>query len=218
MVFQATTRFFSKAAKGLVRPTEFYFVDTNIIFGYLMDEYPGIKPFVDSPTRKFFYTETVKDELVDVPNGSSFSNMPFHFVESGLSQDAKEIGIKTVYSMWEERLKKIQNLKKQAPFVLTEGQKRNFHNDLCIVFEAGFARYLPNVLPQGVYQASLLTNNLKLYKKFVQEPEAKEVMDKAINLCGFEHLIDVETIKGALERSPSQEKVIDERKSPGPTV
>ena len=206
MIMRQAVRFSSSVTKAL-KPREYYFVDTNIILGYMMDQYPGLKKFVDSPDRKFFYTETVKAELIDSPR-QSFSSLPFHFVNSGLSTPAKDTAIKLLYEMWEKKFEQEKTSKKSAaPFMLTDMQRIGFHNDLFIVFEAGIARYLPIALPQGVYKAELLTNNLKLYKKFIQEQKTKDLMEKVINLAGFEHLIDVETMHDVINKDIEHENI-----------
>jgi len=202
MIIRQAVRFSSSVAKAL-KPREYYFVDTNIILGYMMDQYPGLKKFVDAPERKFFYTETVKAELIDSPR-QSISNLPFHFVNSGLPTPAKDAAIKLLYEMWEKKFEQEKTNKKSAtPFMLTDMQRIGFHNDLFIVFEAGIARYLPTALPQGVYKAELLTNNLK----FIQEQKTKDLMEKVINLAGFEHLIDVETMHDVISKDIEHENI-----------
>lgn len=200
MFRQYATRLHSLAS-GLknVQPSYFAFVDTNVILGYVKNQYDGLKSFIEDPNNKFFYTETVKSELTDLPGNLSIK--PFHYIDSGLSTDQKNVGVQVLYEMWEKRAySEIEARKKSKTlFTLTEAQKYTFHNDLFIIFEAGYAKYTPGVLPASVYQADLITNNLKLYKKFLQDPSTHGLMEKAVNLCGFEHLIEVKMLDDSLK-------------------
>ena len=81
---------------------------------------------------------------------------------------------------------------------LTPIQFKNFRNDLTIILEAGWICH--DVTPENNYDgASLLTNNVKLFKKFIGNVGNRERLEEKINLHGLEHLIDIVTLKDILE-------------------
>ena len=64
---------------------------------------------------------------------------------------------------------------------LTPIQFRNFKNDLTIILEAGWICY--DVTPENDYKgAVLLTNNIKLLKKFISNVGNRESLEEKINL------------------------------------
>ena len=90
---------------------------------------------------------------------------------------------------------------------LTENQLNKFRNDLSIILEAGFICY--DVTPDDDYKgACLLTNNLKLYKKFISNPVNQEKLETEINLNGLEHLIEVVKLEDVLYREIDLEDII----------
>jgi len=75
---------------------------------------------------------------------------------------------------------------------LTARHSLRFRNDIRIIFEASYVCYDDTVLPKGVItEPLLLTNNLKLYKRFIADPINEKILEEVINLYGFEHLIRV---------------------------
>jgi hypothetical protein len=73
---------------------------------------------------------------------------------------------------------------------LSKTQKNKFMNDLTIILEAGFICY--DILPNDSFKEPLLlTHNLKLYKKFIDNPQNKNKLEDIIGLYGLEHLIEV---------------------------
>lgn len=183
---------------------QYYFVDTNIIVSYLEEHYKEMRNFIENENRKFFYTETVKMELEKSKMDFSNSQNYFKYVPSGLTEGRKEAALHLLKKLCSNHFTQNHN-----PLLsLTEKQIKNFHNDLFIIFESGYARY--NELPEYVYSAELLTYNLKLYKKFLKDTEKQEIMEQTINLMGFEHLIDVKLLNEVI----SVEDVIKKKQKP----
>ena len=182
------SRAFSTSLATLKQPVkQYYFVDTNIIVSYVEEHYEEIRDFIENKHRKFFYTETVKIELERSFWDFSNSKNYFEYVPSGLTNERKEAALHRLKMLCSKHF-----MHNNPLFNLTEKQLKTFHNDLFIIFESGYARY--NNLPEGVYNAELLTYNLRLYKKFLKDTEKQEIMEQTINLSGFEHLIDVKLL------------------------
>jgi hypothetical protein len=53
---------------------------------------------------------------------------------------------------------------------------------------------------------ALLTNNMRLYNKFIKRKDTSEVLEKSINLVGLEHLVRVNLIDDILEEWEEQTK------------
>lgn len=155
----------------------YYIVDTNIIISYINNENSAIMAFINDKNNKFYYTETVKKEL-EIKN--TFIPNIFIFCNSGISDNKKNLA----YSDLTTNLEFIQ---------LTDIQKENFKNDLKIIFEAGYICFEENVLPLNEINTIvyLLTNNLKLYNRFIRNLINKKKLENIINLYGFEHLIPI---------------------------
>ena len=67
---------------------------------------------------------------------------------------------------------------------------KKFRNDISIIIEAGFVCY--DVNPENDYKgAVMLTNNLKLYNKFISNRVNQEKLERAIDLHGLDHLIEI---------------------------
>lgn len=145
-----------------------YFVDTNIIIDYERALNYKLNEFINNADNLFYYTETVKTELLGHVVPAIFNYMP-----TDLHQVRKLAACDMIAR--EHRLSDIQ--------------KRKFQNDICIVFESG---YMCADVMASIKEAApiLITNNLKMYKKFLSENGAKS-MEDCINKCGFEHLITV---------------------------
>lgn len=179
-----------------VEVNDYFFVDTNIISKYLSagSEMPerdaqALTAFVNQPTRRFFFTETVEAELSAVKQDLQLE-IPDHTfikIQSGIDHLDKKAAI--------ARLAKILFARKNM--ILTNRQQEKFLNYFSIVFEAGFCCYDDNVVPAN-FQPLLLTNNLKFIKKFLQNPEDRDCVEAIVNLHGFEHLIEVIALTDAL--------------------
>jgi hypothetical protein len=153
----------------------YYLVDTNIIISYINNENPVITAFVNKEGNLFFYTETVKKELL-----LKHPIIPeiFKFVESNIPERRKQFAYNEL----------IHN----THFNLTATQAENFKNDIYIIFEAGFVCYDPEVMPYNIMtEPMLLTNNLKLYNRFIHNQDNQKEFENIINLYGFEHLIRI---------------------------
>lgn len=184
---------------------QYYFVDTNIIVGYVRDQYDGIRDFIENHDRRFFYTETVKKELEKSKMDFPISEKYFEYVSSDLTEKHKETALELLKELCSKHFTESHN----PLIVLTDKQIKNFHNDLFIIFESGYARY--NKLPKHVYGAELLTNNLRLYKKFLADTEKQEIIEQTVNLSGFEHLIDVKLLLDAIkeDKKPKTTNIIN---------
>ena len=137
------------------------------------DESEKLTKYINKPTNHFFYTNTVEKEFsvtnITIPN-------TFKKINSDISQRKIEIVLDAI--------------KKDVD--LQESQIRKFKNDLTIILEAGYHCYDDGVTsPNDFTEPKLLTNNLKLYKKFINVKTNMEHLEKIINLNGLEHLIDV---------------------------
>ena len=172
--------------------SEYYFVDTNIVSAYMKDEYPGLVSFVDAKHRHFFYTETVKLEL-DKPNPRlPYEKTPFHYCHSGLLDRSKNLALDLLEEQWTAHALAESSRYKQKFFSLSDKRMKLFRNDLLIILESGYACFDESVMPVGtLVMPYLLINNLRLYKKFLHEPQARELLETVVNQSGFEHLIEV---------------------------
>jgi hypothetical protein len=146
----------------------YYLVDTNIIIAYINKESNLLTEFIDNPDNRFYYTDTVKREVnTPIPD-------IFKFYESGISRN------------------KIASIIQQigTTIHLTTQQIAKFRNDLTIILEAGYVCY--DITPLGDYtEPFLLTNNLKLYQKFISDPRCRTQLEHLIDLNGLEHLIEI---------------------------
>jgi hypothetical protein len=160
----------------------YYIVDTNIIINYMKNEDNLLVEFINRPENKFFYTNTVLEEILLKNDQQSIPNV-FEYVDSNVSSRKINFVLSDI----------------QKSIGLTEIQLRNFRNDLSIILEAGYICY--DVTPDDDYKgACLLTHNLKLYKKFISNPVNQEKLEIEINLHGLEHLIEVVTLEDVLYR------------------
>ena len=68
---------------------------------------------------------------------------------------------------------------------------KKFRNDISIIIGAGSVCY-DDVNPENDYKgAVMMTNNLKLYKKFISNRVNQEKLERAIDLHGLDHLIEI---------------------------
>lgn len=197
-------------ASSIVKPKNYYFVDTNVIIGYRRKQFdveiPDFTRFIEDEKNKFFYTESVLTELkqpgLSYPESSEDNNSPnrrFQFVRSGISLDHKEKTIDLLHDLW---VKAFSSEKRaiEMGFGLSEEQLKKFKKDLFIIFEAGYSCYEKGLLPDDDLRAPpLLTNNMKLFNKFLLRAKAAEVLEHAINLSGLEHLIPVQLLSDTVE-------------------
>jgi hypothetical protein len=155
---------------------ERFFVDTNIIILYRKKLRPSLNEFIDNENRLFFYTETVLNEMKnhEIPN-------VFRFVDSELSSEMKT----EAYTELSQTIK------------LSNEEMAKFEMDISIVFESSYCRFDDAVFPPKTnfesMEVKLLTNNLKLWRKFIQIPNNQTRLEDVINSCGFEHLIPLIT-------------------------
>lgn len=158
----------------IIMSENFFLVDTNIIIAYVNNENENLKKFIEDNNNYFYYTETVEKEFNKPVNGNTTIPSKFNKILSKIENKKIEI----IMSKIQETIK------------LSEQQINKFKNDLSIILEAGFICY--DILPKNVYtEPQLLTNNLKLYKKFIDENNNKTMLEDLINLHGLEHLIKV---------------------------
>lgn len=159
-----------------ILPSHFYIVDSNIIISYMKNENILVTNLINNPENRFFYTETVLKEVkLGIPN-------IFKYVDIDMNTRIR------INSCLDD-IKKLTGL--------TPIQFRNFKNDLTVILEAGWICH--DVTPENDYNgASLLTNNIKLLKKFISNVVNRENLEEKINLNGLEHLIDIVTLKDIL--------------------
>lgn len=157
-----------------------------------------MREFFDAPHRHAFFTETVKHELdkAFIP----YHNTPFKYQQSELTELRKTNAVELLEQMWGKVYNK----------PLTARQMMKFRNDLFIIFEAGYTFYQEGVLPKGDFsEPAMVTNNLKLYLKFLSQPTAEDIMETVINVSGFEHLILVRTLPDVLAESKREPLTIE---------
>lgn len=142
-----------------------YFVDTNIIISYIWHVNQHLVAFIENKQNHFYYTETVKSELV----GTTIPAV-FKFINSNIEDTRKHYLYKEIVETTN----------------LSAIQERRFKNDIYIIFECG---YMCVDVMDTFYEPipRLLTNNLKLYRKFI-EGSGEEKLEDCINKHGFEHM------------------------------
>jgi hypothetical protein len=65
-------------------------------------------------------------------------------------------------------------------------------NDIYMIFEASYSMFSRESAWQpGQLFPVLLTNNMRLYHKFLNSESKQDVLDTVINAYGMEHLIEV---------------------------
>ncbi|MFI5405598.1 MAG: hypothetical protein ACHQ1D_03690 [Nitrososphaerales archaeon] len=190
-----------------------FFVDTNVIIGFHLREYTGIEEFVRYPGHKFFYTETVLEELQKRnsclfpetdPESSKYSF--FRFINSKIQPIQKQKAIDFFHELWVDRFKNTEN-KTILGYQLTKEQLAKFRQELLIIIESSFACHAPGVLPNEDFRTPpLLTNNTRLLNKFLIKPRSAAVLEDTINLLGFEHLMPVEFLQDTIEKWENTEK------------
>jgi hypothetical protein len=147
------------------------FVDTNIILQYVNRENTRLIEFVHGGRFEFYYTETVARECEphQVPP-------VFRLVQSGAHETRK-------HNLYADVVKHTG---------LTDVQARRFRNDLFILFECGCA--LASIIDDFAQPLPfLLTNNLKLYRRFIESHANQTALETCVNQHGFEHIPDVQT-------------------------
>ena len=163
-----------KKKMASILPSHFYIVDSNIIISYMKNENILVTNLINNPENRFFYTETVLKEVkrneIDIPERFQYVDIDMYTRINSCLDDIEK-GLR-----------------------LTPIQFRNFKNDLTVILEAGWI--CNDVTPENDYNgASLLTNNIKLLKKFISNVGNRESLEEKINLNGLEHLIDIVTLK-----------------------
>ncbi|GJM06550.1 MAG: hypothetical protein DHS20C10_02840 [marine bacterium B5-7] len=188
-----------------LKPLSYFFVDTNVIIGYRLEQYQGIRDFIEDPSHKFFYTETVLKELQTKKNRfpeadpDKLSSPLFHYITSKISPLHMQKSIALLHKLWLDEFSG-EEFAAQRGFQLSEKQLLTFNNDLRIVFEAGFTCHAADVLPPDDFRTPpLLTNNMRLLKKFMLTKRAEEVVEQTINMSGLEHLIPTQYLEDAIE-------------------
>ena len=184
-----------------------FFVDTNIIIAYRKNQYMFLKPFIEQPDHKFFYTDTVLSELkaagkskaLNYPESEETdnSNKQFEFIASKIPQERKDLAINLLYEMWSDTFGNKPHTIQQG-LGLNEHQLRHFKQDLSIIFEAGFCvADIINI--ENPSFPALITNNMKLVTKFLSKKSTEDLLEQAINLAGLEHLIEVNLLENCIE-------------------
>ena len=77
---------------------------------------------------------------------------------------------------------------------LSNSRIKSFSNDLFIIMEAGFVCYNKELRSSHNYFDApelLISNNMKLLRTFIENPQNKQALENSINLNGLEHLIDI---------------------------
>lgn len=213
-------RTFSSEASYNALQYNHYFVDSNVIIGYRLEQYKDLTAFIEKADKRFHYTETVLQEL-QAKTGSfrvaeadpNDPNCKFSFIDSGISSDWKNKSINLLFDMWDEQFKTMKpNVRQRLGYELTARQREGFKSDLKIIIEASAVCHKPGILPDDELRTPpLLTNNMMLWKKFISQRDREELLETAINLTGHEHLLPVlllqdvlESFQDSLSDAPSQ--------------
>jgi len=151
----------------------YYFADTNVVVYASTGRVPKLSEFVEDPKNFFFYSDTVDKELREwddlPPIHPKFQYVPVTDLDYRIKQAA-----------YEELSKHL------APFDI-----QKFKRDLYIIFESGFMCY--DVIPVNKHPV-LLTNNMRLYRKFVSNKANHALLERTVEIWGMEHLIDVRVL------------------------
>ena len=190
---------FNKSEKKL------YFVDTNVILTYEskkrgVEESPALVNFIESPNHAFFYSSTVKDELLcgiekdkAQRNGVLFANRNKYFKYIPMSGYVGDY-LARVMDL-------ISRQFNESGLMLTDKQKNIFQNDINIIIESGYVCYDVSVMPVDVLTMPIfLTQNMKVLKKFINNPKAKDILDDVISAVGLERLMTVNRLDHEVER------------------
>jgi len=148
-----------------------FFVDTNVLIYASRNKFPRLNELVENPSNFFYYTDTVKDEFIGNPESIP---RKFQFIPAVLGPTIKNMGFEHLQLTFDK-----------------PDELYKFKADLFIIFEAGFVCY--DVIPFGDHPV-LLTNNMKLYRKFISNIQNHTNLSKAVEVYGMEHLIDVKTL------------------------
>lgn len=164
----------------ITRLPKVIYADTNVLIGAVGNDYAVIDSGVLNDII-VCYNETVRDEYNAMKRHELPSN--FKYVNSGLSMATRESAYRDLITRW------------NIPASLTVNQQRKFMNDMYIIFEASFSMFSKNS-PWKVGQMApiLLTNNMRLYEKFLNTETKEKVIESIINAHGMEHLIQLVTL------------------------
>lgn len=165
-----------------------FLVDTNLIIYLERKTRDDVVNFIKKSGYRFFYTETVKDELsfnknIETDQIIKERDKYFTLVDSGISKELKEDTRDMLFSI----------LKREGTN-LSNSRIKSFSNDLFIIMEAGFVCYNKELRSSHNYFDApelLITNNMKLLRTFIENPQNKQALENSINLNGLEHLIDI---------------------------
>jgi len=135
------------------------FADTNILVYYSNKNQIELCKFLES--KNVYFTETVSNELYKKSSIQFPDN--FRLINSGLKDWMKESAYNDLCNKW-----KIIN-------TMTDKQKEKFRNDIYIIFEASYGIFAEGIKWEAGKDAMpyLLTNNLLLYKKFLDTEKEK---------------------------------------------
>jgi hypothetical protein len=184
--------------KTLLLAKNCFFADTNIVIGF-QDNKPNIRDFVRDPNNYFYYTETVKDELL---SSKEIIDSKFQFFNSGLSQRRKLNALDRLNSLWKDRFGPTHRMLSRFQG-LSEDNAHGLYtrNDLFIIFEASNSIFSINLPNENVSETPLLlTGGMKLVNKFILGPETSDLLEKTINLSKFGRLMDVVNLEDEISR------------------
>lgn len=172
------------------------FADTNILIGVSR---PGSNAIIDALSQRHFknstvyYTETVNAELNAISNTQLPKN--FVFLPSKLDVSLKQAAYREFTTMWKISITTytlLVNWQIKIPEALSDKHKIKFMNDIYMIFEASYSMFSRESAWQpGQLFPVLLTNNMRLYHKFLNSESKQDVLDTVINAYGMEHLIEV---------------------------
>jgi len=155
----------------------FYFVDTNIVFGYYNDEVPGLKDYVDLLSKngkRFFITERILKEVVSIPVPT-----PFHVYRSPTAAALADRAYPQV----------------MREFACTSPK---FETDVKWLLESGYClAECPDIPPEAVANEGVcfaMTGNAVVLRKFLGSPQGRRKFETIVDNYALEHLADIRRI------------------------
>jgi len=158
--------------------TKYFIVDTNIIIQYINNSNISLINFINNSGYKFFYTETVRKEVLNPKYKTEMIPSIFIYYETKLHPDICTCAYKELSGCG-------------LLLNITENKLCEFKNDIRIIMEAGYVCY--KVSPDDyLIDSKFLTCNQVIFKKLVSNKNNREILEDIINRHGLDHLITIE--------------------------
>jgi hypothetical protein len=155
----------------------YYFVDTNIVFGYHKNDVPGLRDYVDFLSqmgKRFFITERIQKEVISIPVPA-----PFHLYKSPIATALAD---------------------RSYPQVMREFACKSpkFETDVKWLLEAGYClAECPDIPPEAVANDGVcfaMTGNAVVLRKFLGSPQGRRKFETIVDNYALEHLANIRRI------------------------